>query len=134
MFPELTPKSWTPIQLLGVFMTRYDEQFKLSVVQEYEAGALGFIAAGPPVVQCDGVKTAEPMTCLTLPPRRVVESVKLPPLPPGRQWRSTVMLGPQAIKTTDLQGFSGLHRTTPDALLVRRRDSVSFVKSLIQMM
>ncbi|WP_344984895.1 hypothetical protein, partial [Advenella faeciporci] len=30
---ELTPKSWTPIQLLGVFsMTKYDLPFKIKLV------------------------------------------------------------------------------------------------------
>jgi len=35
-FSELTPKSWTPT--LGFFMTKYTEQFRLEVVQDYLEG------------------------------------------------------------------------------------------------
>lgn len=40
---ELTPKSWTPIQLLGVFsMTKYDLPFKIKLVQAYLSGQSGY--------------------------------------------------------------------------------------------
>ncbi|HHY6932676.1 TPA: hypothetical protein ACV4T7_006670, partial [Burkholderia ambifaria] len=38
---ELHPKSWTPVQPLGCFfMTKYNEQFKQRIVDEYLAGGI----------------------------------------------------------------------------------------------
>lgn len=40
-FSELTPESWTPTS--GVFfMSKYDEQFKLTIVRQYLSGTVGF--------------------------------------------------------------------------------------------
>ena len=38
---ELTPISWTPTYW-GFFMTKYDDRFKLAVVQQYLSGTAGY--------------------------------------------------------------------------------------------